>query len=211
MALLRAPVAAGGPGLHLLRQPLGPADRCATAASISAAGSHTSASRSCRPTRSGPADSVPEPSTSRPRGFPYSYQVFLTGLTLSTHTADRRGALTFGRMAYTSGAEGERPATAGSRLAAVRRLAIDGRLIGTFDWSYYQRRFDGARVEWNGDRRYYGRRPVPRDPRWLRRVRQLDDEQAAGRHGVRRASPPRGRIEWGRHRGGVATVRRALS
>ena len=89
-------------------------------------------------------------------GLPYSYQVFLTGLTLSTHTADRRGALTFGRMAYTSGAEGERPPTAGSRLAAVRRLAIDGRLIGTFDWSYYQRRFDGARVEWNADRRYSG-------------------------------------------------------
>ena len=63
-------------------------------------------------------------------GLPYSYQVFLTGLTVSAHTADRRGALTVGRMAYTSGAEGERPATAGSTPAAVRRLRLDGRLIG---------------------------------------------------------------------------------
>lgn len=87
-------------------------------------------------------------------GLPYSYQVFLTGLTASIHSTDRRTSLTLGRMPYTSGAEGA-PA-AGSRLAEVRRLAIDGRLIGTFDWSYYRRRFDGARVEWTGDRRYGG-------------------------------------------------------
>lgn len=90
-------------------------------------------------------------------GLPYSYQVFLTGLTLSAHTEDRRRVLTIGRMPYTSGAEGERAAsTAGTPLAAVRRLAIDGRLIGTFDWSYYQRRFDGAHAEWRGDRGYTG-------------------------------------------------------
>lgn len=89
-------------------------------------------------------------------GLPYSYQLFLTGLTASAHTADRRASLTLGRMPYTTGAEGETSATSDSPLAAVRRLAIDGRLIGTFDWSYYQRRFDGARVAWNGDRRYGG-------------------------------------------------------
>lgn len=89
-------------------------------------------------------------------GLPYSYQVFLTGLTASFHTADRRASLTLGRMPYTSGAEGESAATASGPLPAVRRLAIDGRLIGTFDWSYYQRRFDGVRVAWNGDRRYGG-------------------------------------------------------
>jgi hypothetical protein len=89
-------------------------------------------------------------------GLPYSYQVFLSGLTVSFHTADRRRSFTVGRMPYTSGAEGESAATAGSALSDVRRLAVDGRLIGTFDWSYYQRRFDGARVAWNGDRRYGG-------------------------------------------------------
>lgn len=88
-------------------------------------------------------------------GLPYSYQLFLTGLTLSAHTVDRRRTLSIGRMPHTSGAEGERAATDPS-LAAVRRLAIDGRLIGTFDWSYYQRRFDGARVDWRGDRGYSG-------------------------------------------------------
>jgi hypothetical protein len=41
-------------------------------------------------------------------------------------------------------------------VAAVRRLAIDGRLVGSFDWSLYQRRFDGARVDWRGRDRYAG-------------------------------------------------------
>jgi hypothetical protein len=89
-------------------------------------------------------------------GLPYSYQVFLTGLTLAAHTSDRRLTLTLGRMPYTSGAEGEIAATAGARLAAVRRLSIDGRLIGTFDWSFYQRRFDGVRADWRGARHYAG-------------------------------------------------------
>lgn len=89
-------------------------------------------------------------------GSPYSYQVFLTGLTLSAHTVDRRRSLTIGRMAYTSGAEAEDKTNAASPLARVRRLAIDGRLVGSFEWSYYQRRFDGARLQWRGDRRYGG-------------------------------------------------------
>jgi hypothetical protein len=41
-------------------------------------------------------------------------------------------------------------------LSDVRRLAIDGRLVGTFGWSLYQRRFDGVRVDWRGDGRYAG-------------------------------------------------------
>ena len=69
-------------------------------------------------------------------GLPYSYQVFLTELTVSAHTADRRRSLTVGRMPYTSGAEGETcvsaSSTAGSRAAAGD--STDGS-IGTFDWS----------------------------------------------------------------------------
>jgi hypothetical protein len=41
-------------------------------------------------------------------------------------------------------------------LSDVRRLAIDGRLIGTFGWSLYQRRFDGVRADWRGEARYGG-------------------------------------------------------
>lgn len=89
-------------------------------------------------------------------GLPYSYQVFLTGLTVTAHTRDRRRALTIGRMSYTSGAEGETPSTAASPLSAVRRLALDGRLVGTFDWSLYQRRYDGLRVDLRHARRYGG-------------------------------------------------------
>ena len=48
-------------------------------------------------------------------------------------------------MPYTSGAEGEDDGRSPPpSLARVRRLAIDGRLVGSFDWSFYQRRFDGA-------------------------------------------------------------------
>jgi Alginate export len=89
-------------------------------------------------------------------GLPYSYQVLLTGLTVSAHTMDRRWSFTAGRMQYTSGAEGENVATASSRLAAVRRLAVDGRLVGSFDWSFYRRRFDGGRVHRQDDRGYAG-------------------------------------------------------
>jgi len=90
-------------------------------------------------------------------GVPYSYQVFLTALSASLHDTHRRRALTIGRTRYTSGAEGEALAGPPSpELAAARRLAIDGRLVGSFDWSLYQRRFDGVRVDWRGDRRYAG-------------------------------------------------------
>jgi hypothetical protein len=101
-------------------------------------------------------------------GVPYSYQVFLTSLAVSWHDARRRLAVSAGRMAHTSGAEGEAldpagttpqdPAVPGSQAgrAEVRRLAIDGRLVGTFEWSLYQRRFDGIRADWRGSERYAG-------------------------------------------------------
>ena len=122
-------------------------------------------------------------------GQAYSYQVFLSALTLSVHDERRRRTLAVGRMPYTSGAEGDesldgdgrgalvgfadsratggglapdgRGAAPGSPMRGaarsdVRRLAIDGRLVGTFGWSMYQRRFDGARVDWRGDGRYAG-------------------------------------------------------
>src|SRR5690606_31341497 len=53
-----------------------------------------------------------------------------------------------GRMPHASGAEGNRtPVDASERdLASLRRFRLDARLIGGFDWSFYRRRFDGARL-----------------------------------------------------------------
>jgi hypothetical protein len=91
-------------------------------------------------------------------GLPYSYQVFLTDLTVAAHTADRRFTFTVGRMPYTSGAEGERPPASAvpSHLIQLRRLRLDGRVLGTFDWSFYGRRFDGVKVEARGAAAYGG-------------------------------------------------------
>lgn len=49
-----------------------------------------------------------------------------------------------GRFAYVSGAEAPsgRP-----KIEAVKRARIDSRLIGEFEWSLYQRSFDGARAD----------------------------------------------------------------
>jgi hypothetical protein len=67
-------------------------------------------------------------------GLRYSYQLYLGELTLRIKSADRRRSLTVGRMPFSSD----------HQLAADR---LDGRLIGNFEWSLYQRRFDGARVD----------------------------------------------------------------
>ncbi|MGQ0732027.1 MAG: alginate export family protein [Acidobacteriota bacterium] len=48
-----------------------------------------------------------------------------------------------GRMAYTSGAE----APSGvPKIEAVKRQRLDARLVGEFEWSLYQRGFDGVQV-----------------------------------------------------------------
>ena len=67
-------------------------------------------------------------------GVSYSYQLYLGELTLRVKSDDTRTTLTLGRM----------PFAATHRLGADR---LDGRLIGNFEWSLYQRRFDGARVD----------------------------------------------------------------
>ena len=91
-------------------------------------------------------------------GLPYSYQVFLTDLTVAAHTADRRLTFTIGRMPYTSGAEGDALGVSPSsdQVRQLRRLRLDGRVLGTFDWSFYGRRFDGVQVNARGSRTYAG-------------------------------------------------------
>lgn len=50
-----------------------------------------------------------------------------------------------GRMAYASGAE----APSGiAKIEAVKRQRLDARLVGEFEWSLYQRGYDGVRVDW---------------------------------------------------------------
>jgi hypothetical protein len=91
-------------------------------------------------------------------GLPYSYQVFLTDLTVAAHTADRRFSFTFGRMPYTSGSESDGPvlSPASNQLVQLRRLRLDGRVLGSFDWSFYGRRFDGIKLDARGARAYAG-------------------------------------------------------
>jgi hypothetical protein len=61
-----------------------------------------------------------------------------------------RGAdLTLGRMGYTSGAE----APSGiPKIETLKRQRLDARIVGEFEWSIYQRAFDGVRVDVNQPR-----------------------------------------------------------
>ncbi len=53
--------------------------------------------------------------------------------------------LQLGRMGYASGAEA---ASGVPKIEAVKRQRLDSRLLGEFEWSLYQRTFDGVRVDW---------------------------------------------------------------
>ncbi len=53
--------------------------------------------------------------------------------------------VTVGRMAYASGAEA---ASGDARIEALKRQRLDARLVGEFEWSIYQRGFDGLRADW---------------------------------------------------------------
>jgi len=77
-------------------------------------------------------------------GLSYSYQLYLSELTLAVKARDGGGALVVGRMPFASGAE---VVAANPSLDALKRERLHARLVGTFEWSYYQRRFDGARVD----------------------------------------------------------------
>jgi hypothetical protein len=53
--------------------------------------------------------------------------------------------LTVGRMGYTSGAEA---ASGDPRIESLKRMRLDARIVGEFEWSIYQRGFDGLRADW---------------------------------------------------------------
>ena len=77
-------------------------------------------------------------------GLTYSYQLYLSELTLRVSARDDRASVTVGRMPFASGAEA---ASSEASLETLKRERLHSRLIGNFEWSYYQRRFDGARVD----------------------------------------------------------------
>ena len=82
-------------------------------------------------------------------GVRYSYQLYLGELTLRVKSADRRASLAIGRMPYSSGGEYVSP---NAQLESIKRTRLQSRLIGNFEFSLYQRRFDGARFDLDRER-----------------------------------------------------------
>jgi Alginate export len=54
-------------------------------------------------------------------------------------------SLQVGRFGYASGAEG---ASGVAKIEAVKRLRIDSRMVGEFEFSFFQRSFDGVRADY---------------------------------------------------------------
>lgn len=76
-------------------------------------------------------------------GVRYSYQLYLGELTVTMKSGDR-SSITFGRMPFASGGEF---VSSNRSLEALKSERLHSRLIGNFEWSLYQRRFDGARLD----------------------------------------------------------------
>lgn len=75
-----------------------------------------------------------------------SRQLYLRYLAVGLKELAPGVAVQIGRMGYTSGAE----ASSGeAKIEAVKRQRVDSRLLGEFEWSLYQRSFDGVRVDWD--------------------------------------------------------------
>jgi hypothetical protein len=82
-------------------------------------------------------------------GDRYSYQLYLGELTLRMKSSNGGNAITVGRMPFASG--GESP-SANPSLELLKSERLHSRLIGNFEWSYYQRRFDGVRADFDRPR-----------------------------------------------------------
>jgi hypothetical protein len=75
-----------------------------------------------------------------------SRQVYLKSLNLLLRNVVAGVSIRAGRMAYASG--GETP-SGDSQIEALKRLRLDSRIVGEFEWSIYQRAFDGGRADWD--------------------------------------------------------------
>jgi hypothetical protein len=76
-------------------------------------------------------------------GVNYSYQLYFSELTARIKS-DAGTSLTVGRMPFSSGGE---VVSGDASLERLKRDRLESRLIGNFEWSMYQRRFDGARFD----------------------------------------------------------------
>jgi hypothetical protein len=77
-------------------------------------------------------------------GASYSYQLYLNELSIRFKSRDRRTSATLGRMSFASGLESKSTSPSLERLTRER---VASRLIGDMEWTAYQRRFDGVRVD----------------------------------------------------------------
>lgn len=72
-------------------------------------------------------------------------EVYVKSLNLLVSNRTRGLSLRAGRMAYVSGGEA---ASGVPAIEALKRMRLDSRLIGEFEWSLFQRSFDGLRGDW---------------------------------------------------------------
>jgi hypothetical protein len=77
-----------------------------------------------------------------------SHQVYLKTASVAFRRIGEHLDIQLGRMPYTSAAE--RPSGV-PKIEAVKRQRLDSRLVGEFEWSLYQRAFDGVRVDWSSN------------------------------------------------------------
>lgn len=77
-------------------------------------------------------------------GVPYSYQLYFGELSLRIKSRDQRTSVTVGRMPFSSGGE---HVSSNATLENLKRTRLQSRLIGTVEFSMYQRRFDGVRFD----------------------------------------------------------------
>jgi hypothetical protein len=74
-----------------------------------------------------------------------SHRVYLKTASFALRQIGDRLDVQVGRMPYTSGAE---RASGVPKIEAVKRQRLDSRLLGEFEWSLYQRAFDGLKIDW---------------------------------------------------------------
>lgn len=73
-----------------------------------------------------------------------SHQVYVRYLNLRVTNLPGGLSVQAGRMPYSSGGEA---ASNNPKIEAVKRQRVDARLVGEFEWSLYQRSFDGVRLD----------------------------------------------------------------
>lgn len=77
-------------------------------------------------------------------GVRYSYQLYLSEASLRVKSSSGGWSVTIGRTRYASGEEASMGNSTIDRVVGER---VGARLVGDFEWSLYQRRFDGVRLD----------------------------------------------------------------